>query len=516
MGFVGKIKWILPFVVLGLIIVSPCYAQWFIETLDDGEQPSIAVDSSGYAHLCYSQGGKLRYATNASGLWVRETLDSGGNIISSSIALGLNDEPHIVYSQYDSNQKIYLLKYTKKLNNSWQPVEKMGESVGGYWSISLAIDSNGKLHISFMVASGPASSGVLFYGTDASGDWIVDQLETAYDYAAMDVDIENKAHISFYSTALGGLAYMTNASGDWQASELVDSVGGQLEGMVTSIAVISRPHICYVGGDMEDNRYATKNPDGSWFIGNLDHGDFASAGNSIAIDKNGYAHVSYYHMASGELRYQSGAKGPMGVGHSMRVDSGGWSNCIGVDPSGVAHIGYGASGKIKYATPAPDIAVSPESLDFGSIETGSASPPLELTVSNNGLANLIIGSIDITGVNAGEFSQANDCSTLVYEDSCTITVTFTPGSVGKKSATLNIASNDPDSPTVDVPLAGEQITRNNWSKTYGGSGSDFPNSVQSTADGGYIVAGWTHSFGAGEIDVWVLKLDANGNVEGQS
>ena len=69
--------------------------------------------------------------------------------------------------------------------------------------------------------------------------------------------------------------------------EFVDRVGGQLEGMVTSIAAISLPHISYVGGDQEDNMYATKKSDGSWFIGILDHGAFSSAGNSIAIFGNG-------------------------------------------------------------------------------------------------------------------------------------------------------------------------------------------------------------------------------------
>jgi hypothetical protein len=50
-----------------------------------------------------------------------------------------------------------------------------------------------------------------------------------------------------------------------------------------------------------------------------------------------------------------------------------------------------------------------------------------------------------------------------------------------------------------------------WEKTYGGSDDDIANSIQQTKDGGYIVAGGTHSFGAGRGDVYVIKLDANGN-----
>ena len=50
-----------------------------------------------------------------------------------------------------------------------------------------------------------------------------------------------------------------------------------------------------------------------------------------------------------------------------------------------------------------------------------------------------------------------------------------------------------------------------WTKTYGGPATDKAYSVQQTQDNGYIVAGHTCSFGAGECDVWLLKLNANGD-----
>jgi hypothetical protein len=51
-----------------------------------------------------------------------------------------------------------------------------------------------------------------------------------------------------------------------------------------------------------------------------------------------------------------------------------------------------------------------------------------------------------------------------------------------------------------------------WAKTYGGTGDDYAHSVQQTLDGGYIVAGWTNSFGAGGEDILLIKTDANGNI----
>jgi hypothetical protein len=52
-----------------------------------------------------------------------------------------------------------------------------------------------------------------------------------------------------------------------------------------------------------------------------------------------------------------------------------------------------------------------------------------------------------------------------------------------------------------------------WTKTIGGPASEEGNSLIQTSDGGYAIAGYTRSFGAGEADVYVVKLDANGNLQ---
>ena len=50
-----------------------------------------------------------------------------------------------------------------------------------------------------------------------------------------------------------------------------------------------------------------------------------------------------------------------------------------------------------------------------------------------------------------------------------------------------------------------------WTKTYGGTNWDFAYSIDQTIDGGYIIAGGTYSFGNGDEDFYLIKTDAVGD-----
>ena len=50
-----------------------------------------------------------------------------------------------------------------------------------------------------------------------------------------------------------------------------------------------------------------------------------------------------------------------------------------------------------------------------------------------------------------------------------------------------------------------------WDKTFGGTGDDLAMSVQQTSDGGYILAGYTDSYGVGYWHFWLVKINSNGN-----
>ncbi|MBN4051405.1 PKD domain-containing protein, partial [bacterium AH-315-M05] len=52
-----------------------------------------------------------------------------------------------------------------------------------------------------------------------------------------------------------------------------------------------------------------------------------------------------------------------------------------------------------------------------------------------------------------------------------------------------------------------------WSNAYGGTGDDGARSVRQTPDGGYAITGYTTSFGAGGRDFYLVKTDSSGALE---
>jgi hypothetical protein len=60
---------------------------------------------------------------------------------------------------------------------------------------------------------------------------------------------------------------------------------------------------------------------------------------------------------------------------------------------------------------------------------------------------------------------------------------------------------------VKVDAQGGQL----WTHTYGGSNNDIAYSIISSGDGNFLLAGWSFSFGAGLDDIYLVKVEASGN-----
>jgi hypothetical protein len=102
----------------------------------------------------------------------------------------------------------------------------------------------------------------------------------------------------------------------------------------------------------------------------------------------------------------------------------------------------------------PKINISPKSVKLGSVTVGDTSSPKTITIKNTGISDLVIEDISIMGADGGEFTQTSSCDTIPKGESCTIDVTFSPLLNGKRSASMEISSNDPKHNVVTVKLSG--------------------------------------------------------------
>jgi hypothetical protein len=125
-----------------------------------------------------------------------------------------------------------------------------------------------------------------------------------------------------------------------------------------------------------------------------------------------------------------------------------------VDGNSNLYIADGGNNRIRYVPLAPAITFSASSLNLKQWPLGKAGTPVPLTLTGAGGADVSIPVFSFTGPNAGDFSQTNNCSTLISpQASCTAQVTLTPSVYGEETATLNVADNVTGSPQL-VTLTG--------------------------------------------------------------
>ena len=174
------------------------------------------------------------------------------------------------------------------------------------------------------------------------------------------------------------------------------------------------------------------------------------------------------------------------------------------------------SGKGTLA-PTPEISVTPESVDLGRVLSGT-SATAQVTVDNNGNAALQIDSITLTGANAADFIQTNDCTTVAAGESCTIDLNYTAGAPGVSNATLVVRSNDPETAETSV-----SVTAESYEEPTGGSelelllglqGSTLINATGGTLPlNGSIATLLDIASGTFEADLEVLPTSGNFSIK---
>ena len=113
------------------------------------------------------------------------------------------------------------------------------------------------------------------------------------------------------------------------------------------------------------------------------------------------------------------------------------------------------------AAAGPIVSFNAPELNFGNQLVGAPNPPQIGILTNTGTSALTITGIAITGANAGDFAQSNDCpqspATLATQATCELTVNYSPSVPAAESAAISFTDNAVGSPqTINLGGTGEE------------------------------------------------------------
>ena len=139
-----------------------------------------------------------------------------------------------------------------------------------------------------------------------------------------------------------------------------------------------------------------------------------------------------------------------------------------------------------------------QTIDGGYIITG------EISSSGNGSSDVLLIKIDQQGQE--EWIQTFGGSD--YDIGNSIEQTYDGGYIITGS-TRSYGNGSSDVLLIKTDQQGQE----EWIQTFGGGYIDIGNSIKQTLDNGYIITGYTQSYGNGSRDVWLIKTNSQGNEE---
>jgi hypothetical protein len=303
---------------------------------------SIAIGSTNIAYQHANT--NLRYAVGDFGSWTASTIESGNVGGNNSIAVDSVGKIHISYRKGTGGED---LKYATNSSGSWQTeTVDAGGSVG--FSSSIGVDSGGVIHIAYNDSTNTS----LKYATGNFGSWSVSTIDGGLNVGSdcyLALDSNGKVHIAYLDSSANDIKYINNVSGSWSIPQFIgDSAAGSFRDICLAMDSNAKAYISYYRKS-DELRYAT-NASGSWIKTILDSGDVGEFP-SIVVDANKGIHISYYDTGNKNLKY---AYNISGTWQFITPDSGGdvgRDSAMAVDSQGKLNISYKNSdaGSLKYA-----------------------------------------------------------------------------------------------------------------------------------------------------------------------
>ena len=330
-----------------------------------GNEPSLAVDSSGYAHIAYQAqdsvdfDSDIYYATNAGGSFVNTLLTSSGTADESapSIAVDGDQKVHIAYTT-DAGGDSEVVYHTNV--GGWGSTVVTNNSQDDYYP-SIAVGVTGTVHIAYERWATVTSQ---VYYANNDGGWsseLVPSGVTHAVHAAIAVDAGGRPHIVFLGQVALGYAgfYATKSGGSWAVSQPVSfDTGGD---PTIAVDAFGKAHIACVEVGPNAAVHHLTNFSGSWSdtaVTSVPAGcDLASSDRHLALDRAGFVHVVYNDRSiSGFPEDVYYARSTQPLGSRWRIETVdatgdvGWDTSLELDADDHPHISYhdAGTGSLEY------------------------------------------------------------------------------------------------------------------------------------------------------------------------
>lgn len=429
----------------------------------------------------------LKYDSTNSLVWAR-TYDAGGDEWASAVAADSMGNVYVTggcpYFYCDADY--ITLKYNPGGNLLWERTYDSGQLDG---PLGIAVDSHDDVYVTGHIIKEAFHEDVLTIKYGADGDLAWTRIYSAMDInrgAGIAVDQNDNIYVSGYAGD-----DVCDATGCWILrydflTLKYDTSGNMQPGWPRTDGL---SNTFYTGKDVAVGSSGNVYVVGDWGGGLISYtpaGGFRwqspsiynnGMAESVAVDSNENIYVagSYFNAASGNRIYFITKYDSSGTELSTRIlqnESAVANTAVAVDDSdalflsrrlpvdGGVNDDFVVSRYVHMTVGEPDISSSVKSYDFGPVEIG-ASDNQHFSILNSGTTGLSITSILITGADASMFTPAVDTCTgnvIAPLASCLIEVTFSPNAESSMSSNLNIASNDPDTPSLDITLTGSGYT----------------------------------------------------------
>ena len=265
-----------------------------ITNVEWASSTSIDIDSNGNVAVAYADDKNLHVVTysptttNTSSelsTWSNTTI----GFDMSQVSAILDDKGNAHLSYYDSQNKD--LMYATNKDGTWQnyTIDSSGD-VGRFPSI--AIDSNGTVHFSYLTSS----AGLKYANFDNFGTAAIYEIDfgtaPTMRLPHIQIDSMNMPHIVYYDQANGELRHVTrpNFGTSWNDS-LVYSTSAVQE-LNFELDSINNKHIIFIQGEDNELTYGNMNHNGSWNF-NFPNNNMNSEYSAFTIGLNDDLHILY-------------------------------------------------------------------------------------------------------------------------------------------------------------------------------------------------------------------------------